>query len=679
MALRVGIDVGGTFTDIVVYDESRETLEFFKVPSSKPPEIGVLKGIEQIKSKLGLDFSDIARLIHGSTVATNALIEHEWVKTALVTTEGFRDVLEIGRQHRSSLYDFKVDRPEPIVPRKRRLEVRERIGADGKIIKELDESALPELLPQLADAEAVAICLLFSFLDPSHEQRVREFLLKHLDVPVICSSDVLSEYREYERTSTTVMNAGLRPVVGNYIDRLSNEVHKLGVKAPLEIIQSNGGLVSASLAAKHAESLLYSGPAGGVAGSQFIGEITGNENLITFDMGGTSCDVSLISEGRSLQRHETELAGYRVRVPMLDILSVGAGGGSIAWIDSGGALRVGPQSAGSDPGPVCFGTGDRPTVTDAQLVLGRFNPTNALGGRALDLHRAKDSIQRDIAEPLEMSIEEAALGILQIADSHMESAIRVITVERGHDPRDYALLAFGGGGPLHAVAVAESLGIGKVVVPTTAGVLSALGMLCADIRANRVRSILKLIEHVEASHVGELFNNLRADLENELGESHLSSIEFRPSLDLRYKGQAYEIPVSISSRDIFERDFNETSLINCEQIFNETHKNLYGYVLEQTPTEIVSLRLEASIKSQKPAMPIFQSNSSAPGELANREIYFEPGSARTCPVLSRDSLLLESTIEGPAIVEGTESTILILPEWKAKLDRYGTITIEKND
>jgi N-methylhydantoinase A len=675
MTLHAGIDVGGTFTDIVVFDTERRDLRFLKVPSTKPPEIGVLNGLNAIESLLSLPIKKITRLIHGSTVATNALLEGRWAKTALITTEGFRDVLEIGRQNRPLLYDFKVERPTPLVPRALRFEVSERLDFEGNVIRELNEKQVKNLLPHLQNCEAIAICFLFSYLNPAHEQRVKRIVERELKIPVVSSSEVLPEYREYERTSTTVMSAALQPVVGAYIEKLSQDVKALEIRAQLEIMQSNGGLVSANSAAHHAENLLYSGPAGGVAGSQFIGQLAGFPGLITFDMGGTSTDVSLISSGHALKRMESELAGYRIRVPMVDIHSVGAGGGSVGWIDSGGALQVGPQSAGSDPGPACYGRGDQPTVTDAQLVLGRFDPDSALGGRRLDLERARSTIEKEISKPLKMSIEEAALGTLEITDARMERAIRVITVERGHDPREYALLAFGGGGPLHAASIAEKLGIKTILVPVTAGVLSALGMITADVRRDLVQSILKPTSEISPDEIVQIFQKLRDEATQSLASQEL---KLRPWIEIRYRGQAYELLIEIPANKIWSGKFSVSDLTELEILFHQEHKQLYGYALEKHPTEIVSVRLEATVQTQKPQLPIYPvSQERTPKPRMHRDVLFSKANLVKCPIFAREILKAGHELRGPAIIEGPESTVLIPPDWLGRVDVWGNLILEQ--
>lgn len=671
MGLQIGIDVGGTFTDFVIYDSDSRRWEFSKIPTTHPPEEGVLAGLRETEARLGISLKELTRIVHGTTVATNALLEHRWAKTALLTTEGFRDVLEIGRQNRPALYDLHVDRAEPIVPRALRFEVPERVDAQGQVLRELNEERVLSLIPPLREVESIAVCFLFSYLNPAHEQRVKALLERELNVPITLSSEVLPEYREYERTSTTVMSAALRPVVGTYLERLAQKISQLGTQAPLEIMQSNGGLIQAEIAARHAEHLLYSGPAGGVAGSQFIAERSGFENVITLDMGGTSCDVSLITKGRVSQRVESELAGYRVRVPMVNVHSIGAGGGSIAWIDAGGALRVGPQSAGSEPGPACYGVGEEPTVTDAHLVLGRLDPESALGGKKLNFDRARQIIHEKIARPLQMSLENAALGILEIADARMERAVRVITVERGYNPQDYTLLAFGGAGPLHAATLARRLGVKKVLIPATAGVLSALGMLVANLRQDGVQSLLRPTTEVHPADIRRVCKQLQRKAEQSLKSSTVAEIEHRRWMELRYRGQAYELALELPSF------ISQGELAKIEERFHREHHRLYGYSLTGHPTEIVSLRLEAMAKTPKPKLPRRKERQrKRPKERTQRLVHFAGEGALKCPIFVREGLQAGVELRGPAVIEGRESTVLLPPGWHAGVDTLGNLILE---
>lgn len=663
MALFIGIDVGGTFTDLVALHEGELTL--LKVPTEHPPDRGVIHGLESMAAKAGFAIDQIDRLVHGMTTATNALLEGRWAKTALVTTEGFRDILAIGRQNRPELYDWSVGRPEPMVPRDRRHELTERIDANGDVLQRLHDDEMNSLMTRLRDVDAVAVCFLFSYLDPSHEQWVRERLERELSIPIVISSDVLPEYREYERTSTTVVSAALRPIVGGYLERLADQLTGDGIRAPLEIMQSNGGLSDSDVAARHPERLLLSGPAGGVAGAQYVAELSRFSNVITLDMGGTSCDVSLIRAGRPQLRAETRVGGYEVRAPMIDVHTVGAGGGSIAWIDAGGTLRVGPHSAGADPGPAAFGTGEEPTVTDAHLVLGRFDPERPLGERRLDLERARRAMDAHVAQPLEMRVDDAALGVLAIANAHMERAIRVVTVEQGHDPRDFALLAFGGAGPLHAPSLAESLGIRTVLVPTAAGVLSALGMLATDERQDRVQSMVQPSDRIDPSDIQQQFERLQADAEREL---QAGSIEHRLAVEQRYRGQAYSLELELD-------ELTDEAMAQLDRRFHERHRERYGYAMDDHSTEWVALRLTSIAERERPTLAELSTSSQA-SEPDRRDVHFAGYDRREASVYHRRDLRWGQKILAPAVIEGTESTIVVPPSWEANVDRWGNVVLE---
>ena len=674
--MRIGIDIGGTFTDIVIFDPRTGQLNSLKV-SSTPQKLeeGVITGLKEIFMRLKLRADEVTQLVHGTTVATNAILEGKWAKTALITTEGFRDVLEIGRQNRPELYNFFTERPKPIVSRDLRFEIPERLDHQGRVIKPLDEQRIGQIAAELAcqGVESIAVVFLFSYLNPTHERRIKEILSAHLKIPVLLSCEVLPEFREYERTSTTVMSAALVPVVSKYLQKLDEATQQLRLKREWRIMQSNAGIVGSKIAQVNPITLVLSGPAGGVEGARFIGELTGFKNLITMDMGGTSCDISLITDGKPLITTEGEIAKRPLRLPMLDIHTIGAGGGSIAWIDSGGALRVGPQSAGAEPGPACYSRGGtQPTVTDAQLVLGRLDPNSPLGDiPKLDLQAAKAAIYEKIARPLEMALEEAAWGILEVADANMERAVRVITVERGRDPRDFALLAFGGAGPLHAGRLAERLKIKTIIVPEAAGVLSALGLLTADLVHHFVQTILKKAEELDLAHVNEIYAGMKAEGRRRLREDGLrdEQIYFAPSMDLRYRGQAYEINLTVSNHPLSEEDLKET----CSR-FHEEHQRIYGHAAPDEPIEIVNLRLVAIGKAPKPTLKHRESKSVESVKRRERKVYFPETGWVSCPIFSRE--LMPCAITGPAIIEGRESTIALLPGQRANVDAWGNLIIE---
>ena len=497
MAYRLGIDSGGTFTDVVLFDDSKKTLHITKTPSTPAnPAIGVINGIKKILSQVGVRPEEIASLVHGTTVATNALIEYKGIRTALILTEGFKDILSIGRQDRPKLYDYFEKRPEPFIPRHLRFEVSERTLYNGEILRPLNEEQVREIAGSLKKMgiKGIAVCLLHSYANPTHEKRIKElFEEKYPEAVVSTSHEILPEFREYERMSTTVINTYVMPIVDRYLQDLQRMMREGGLTADLNVMQSNGGVMTSRSAGEKSVHTILSGPAGGVMGSLAIGNQIGMKNLITVDMGGTSFDICLIHDGKIHFTKESEMGGHPIKVPMIDIHTIGAGGGSIAWIDPGVLLRVGPQSAGAKPGPVCYRLGGQePTVTDANLVLGRIDPDYYLGGEmSLDVEAAKQAISDKIAQPLKLSLEEAAEGIIKVINASMVRGIRKVSVEKGYDAREFSMICFGGGGPLHSLELAEELRIPTVVVPISPGVNSALGLLIADFRYDYSQTFLK--------------------------------------------------------------------------------------------------------------------------------------------------------------------------------------------
>jgi N-methylhydantoinase A len=676
--MLIGIDIGGTFTDIVFLAQGKEAVEVVKIPSTPGKlENGVIQGLQALRKRTGLRFEEIRRIVHGSTVATNALLEGKLARTALITTEGFRDVVEIGRQNRPDIYDLLVERPQPIVHRDLRFEVPERLDYQGKVIKPLDEQAVERIAEELIrrDVKSVAISLLFSYANPEHERKIAEVLRRKLDIPITLSSEVLPEFREYERTVTTVINAALRPIIGDYLERLEEEASKLGFKKSWQIMQSNAGITSSRGAEAQPVKIVLSGPAAGVEGARFVGEQTGFHNLITLDMGGTSCDVSLIKDGEVTITTEGKVGGYPIKVPMVDIHTIGAGGGSIAWIDKGGALRVGPQSAGADPGPVCYGKGNQePTVTDAHLVLGRLNPESPLGELGgLDLEGAKKAIQEKIAKPLGMSLEEAAQGILAVADANMERAIRVISVERGHDPRHFALLAFGGAGPLHGAGLAARLGIPKVLIPETAGVLSALGLLRTDLAHDYVQSIVRETSKLDLKEINAIYELLKEKGREELLREGVTEemIRYQPSLDMRYLGQSYELNLSFSNHRLTQEEFER-----LVEGFHERHKQVYGHAASEEPVELVNLRLRAVGLMEKIELRNDRRGSLEEAQRPTRLVHFLKVGWVETEVFAREFLPTGGSLKGPAIIEGRESTVVIPPQMQASIDGFGNLIID---
>jgi len=634
--MRIGIDAGGTFTDFIVYhDDGR--LETFKLRSNpRSPASVILAGIAQAAGKKN------AEVIHGSTVATNALLERKGARTALITTEGFEDVIHIGRQNRAELYNLTPKPRVPIIPRSMCFGVRERAWFDGTIAQKPSRADVGRLRERLrrARVESIAICFLHAYHTPANEKMVADALegLGYL----CCSHDVCPEFREYERTSTTLINAYVGPLMDRYLAELER-----GSRRPIAIMQSNGGYMSTGEARRHAIRTVLSGPAGGVIGAVETGRVTGFSRMLGFDMGGTSTDVSLC-DGAPRETMEASVDGFPVRVPMLDIHTVGAGGGSIARVDQGGLLRVGPESAGADPGPACYGVGDRPTVTDAHVVLGRIAADQLVGGAMhLDVARAEAAVER-IAHELKISRVAAAAGIVRVANANMERAIRVVSVERGHDPRDFALIAFGGCGGLHACEMAAELGIRTVLVPEYAGALSALGMLIAD--------------HVRDYAAGVLN---RPNLEREFqrlerqARKELRSAELVRSADIRYAGQSYELTVPWVPED-------------PGRPFHREHERIYGYSNPERPIEIVSARVRARRTVAKPRV-VSRKKKGGSGKPGMRRIY-SSGRWQDTPVFLR-SQLSKAARKGPALVIDYGSTTLIPAGWRFALDRAGALRV----
>jgi len=664
----VGVDVGGTFTDLVWTEGS--VLRTMKIPTTTSQEEGFLQGLD------ALECHGLQRLVHGSTVATNALLEGAWAETALLVTEGTRDVLEIGRQARPALYDLHAVPPAPIVPRTLRFEVPERLDAHGRVVRPLDESAVRAVARALpASVRSVAVALLFSFLDDRHERRVAELLRDEgVELPITLSCEVLPEVREYERTSTTVVSAALRPVVAGYLERLEAGLRGRGMDSPLLLMDSSGGVASPADACRRAAGLLLSGPAAGVEGARQAAQAVGITEAVTFDMGGTSTDVALVLGGQAQLSSAQVIGGRPVRLPMVDVHTVGAGGGSIAWVDAGGALRVGPHSAGACPGPVCYGRGGTaPTVTDAQLVLGRLPADRPLGGlTGLSRERAERALAR-IAEQLSMTVPSTAWGALEIAEATMERAVRVISVERGHDPRGLALVAFGGAGPLHGVNLARKLGIERLLVPAHAGVLSALGLTGADLVCTFVRSLVAPWSRLSPKLLAEIWTGFEREAHARLtaaGVAH-GGIRAEAAADVRYQGQGHELTVPFAALQP-----SATDLETLSAGFHTAHKTAYGFAAPEAPLELVSLRLTARGLVPKPPRPMAPKNPPGNPLRERREVHFGPDFVLETPVFRRMALPAGMRLNGPCVIEGDESTCLLPPGAQAEVDTFGNLLVE---
>lgn len=679
MGFRLGVDTGGTFTDIGLINEETGAIEVMKVPSTPDnPSRAVVNGVIDIITKHKILPQEIDFFIHGTTVATNALLELKGAKTALITTEGFRDVLHIGRQTRPSLYDFFAHRAKPIIPRHLRYEVYERILYTGEVLRELDEKQVKDIAKDLKrkEVQAVAVCLLHSYAYPKHEQKIKDILLEEIpDLFITISSEILPEFREYERMSTVCINAYVMPKVNKYVADLMKQLHKLEVKSGLYIMQSNGGVITAEQARESSARTVLSGPAGGALAGTFVCAQTNKDNLITVDMGGTSLDICLIADRKPKYTTESQIGGYPIKLPMIDIHTIGAGGGSIAWIDSGGALRVGPESAGAVPGPVCYCRGgEEPTVTDANVVLGRLNPEYLLDGDfQLDVQKAYEAIENKIAQPLGLSVIEAAAGIIKVVNANMVRGIRVVSVEKGYDPREFSLVAFGGAGPIHGVEMAEELGMPEVIVPKNPGINSALGMLIADVRHDYVQTYVKNIDELTVEMLTEIFTELEQQGKEQLAQEgfKLSDMIFLRSADMRYHGQAYEIPIPITGGPLTIQEIQK-----AKESFNMEHEKAYGYQRKKEIVEIVNLRLVAIGKL--PQMKLIKETKIKQSVLEAadyRNVYYQDRFLRT-PIYNRKMLNSGTVLNGPAIIEQLDSTTVIFPDQQATVDDFGNILIK---
>ena len=652
--MRIGVDVGGTFTDLVVLADGE--LHFAKVPSTPDDQS---TGVMSALAAAGVDPRQVAAFAHGTTVATNALLERRGGRTALLTTEGFRDVLEIARQSRPSLYDLRMARPAPLVPRDLRFTVRERIGPEG-VIEPLDEQSLVEAVEAIgcADVDAVAVCFLFSFLDGTHERRAGEVVRSMLpQVQVSLSSEVLPEFREYERFSTTTADAYLSPPLNGYLERLRMRLEQAALPRPL-VMQSSGGLVDLGASSGRASSYILSGPAAGVVGASFAAAASGHTNLLTFDMGGTSTDVALVVDGDVQTTTSSVVDGIPIKHPMVDVHTVSAGGGSICWADGGGALRVGPRSAGAVPGPASYGHGGtEPTVTDANVYLGLLADGAELGGEIVLRRPLAETALASVASRLGMGVLETALGAVRVAEAEMVKALRVMSVERGFDPREFTLVAFGGAGGLHACRLAEELEISTIFVPRASGVLSALGLAISDLRRDYVRGFLGDLAVVDRAAIEAVFGELELAAAAALHEPR-----FRRRADLRYRGQAFELTVAVDDLD------------ELPARFVEAHRRRYGFELPGEPIQVVNLRLSATVAVAKPRLASIPPDDGGPSE--HRRAYV--GDAwEDVDVIRHSALAPAARIPGPAIVEFPEATCLIRSGWHATVEAAGALVLER--
>ena len=669
--MRVGIEVGGTFTDLVAVDGSR--VEVVKVPSTpSSPEIGAFNSLEAAS----IAAEAVSDLVHGSTVATNAILERKGAKVAFVTTRGFRDILFFQRHDRRNIYDLHYAKPAPPVRRKDCLEVSERVDARGEIVHPLDEAEIRrELIPQLAAGayEAVALCLLSAYAAPAHEARVKELISEALpSIRIACSHEVASEFREFERASTTVLSAYVQPVIDGYLARFEATLAKARFSGAFSVMQSNGGRLPAAAMRRNSITALFSGPAAGVVGAIRQAERSNRKDLITFDMGGTSTDVCLVVSGVPSVSPETEVDCLPIRTPVLDIVSVGAGGGSLVWIDDGGMLRVGPRSAGANPGPACYGRGGtQPTVTDAHVVRGTIRPEAFLGGTMmLDTEKAHKAFE-EVAAKLGVSVRDAAAAAIRLAVANIVRAVQLVSTERGRDPRDYALIPFGGAGPLLAAEIAEELGVREIVVPPNPGVISAFGLLAADyFRVAGVTRRVALSDDAP-SMLREEFARFRENAEREFRELGLTgALAFELTAEMRFVGQAFEIPVEIDVGRL--PNLKPPDL--AEQ-FSAAHRRIYFHGGEPgRKVEIVGLRF--GVRRRLDALPEFRERPSQLQGTGDVEVW-TPSGAVKAKLVQAPSLVPGRAIQGAAMIEGYSSTIWVPPGWRAERDNPGNIIMQK--
>jgi N-methylhydantoinase A len=678
---RIGVDVGGTFTDFTLLDETSGQIYFYKTPSTPhDPSEAIENGLRSMLEGLGFDAPDVTYLGHGTTVATNIVIERRGARTGLVTTKGFRDVLELGRQARPSIYDYRVEKPPVLIPRDRRVEVLERIGPAGEVLTELDDASLETAVRKLAQmgVESVAICFLHSYRRPEHEARARAVVEAILpDAYITLSSEILPEFREFERMSTVAVNAFVGPKMGAYLEKFRGRVRDVGIPIEPYTIHSNGGLMSADTVYANPVRTCVSGPAAGVVGAAEIGRTAGLPNLITFDVGGTSTDVSLIADATPLFTSARLVAGYPVKTPMLDIHVIGAGGGSIATIDDAGSMKVGPRSAGAAPGPVAYGRGGtEPTITDANLCLGRLDAGTLLGGRMqIDLDAARTVIRETIAGPLGLSLEEAAHGIIQIANANMSRAIRSVSVEKGYDMSEFALCAFGGAGPLHAAEVAMECGLPRILIPREPGTLCARGMLLTDLSSDYVRSFFADSTSENLGQVLALFDAMTADGEAWLDKEEVpvENRRFKRVLDARYRGQNFEVKVDCGG-------LGPDDLVEFEERFHAAHTKEYGYDIRHRAIQFVSARLQAIGDVPKaPQAEVAGGASLDAAKTGSRQVFFDArnGWVET-PIYDRGALPANVDFAGPAVINEMSSTSLILPGQTVRADRWGNLIVSTN-
>lgn len=677
--LRVAVDTGGTFTDICLLDAMTGKLYVAKLPSTpSDPAEAVIGGVKKLITSLKVSPEHVRFFLHGTTVATNALLEGKGAPTALITTEGFEDVLLIGRQSRPRLYDFWAKRPRPVVPRSLCYGVPGRILYTGEVLRPLDEARLFAIIDDIKrkGIKSIAVCLIHSYANPVHELRAKALISdRYPDAFVTVSSDILPEYREYERMSTVCINAYVMPKVNSYVRHLEGLLHEMGIASELYIMQSNGGVITAETARESSARTVLSGPAGGALAGVYLSAVLTCPNAITIDIGGTSSDICLIHEGHPNLTTESDIEGYPIKLPMIDINTIGAGGGSIAWIDMGGALRVGPHSAGADPGPACYGLGgSEPTVTDANVVLGRINPSYLLGGgMPIYVEKAEHAISEKIAKPLGLDLIQAAEGIVAVVNANMIRGIRRVSVEKGYDPRDFALIPFGGAGPLHGVDLAKSLNIRRAIIPLYPGIASAFGMLSADVRHDYVQTQIAVSDELDLDRMNATYTDMETQAARQLEKEGFQGdrIALTRLADMRYQGQSYELSVPVPP------GWMSAEVVSALVVdFHLSHERAYGYRRADGKVEFVNLRLVAFGKL--PPMEIGRehfASEGVPAPPAYRKVFFD-GRAHDTPVYRREKLLPGMPMSGPAAIEQLDSTTVVPPGYRATVEPWGNIIIE---
>jgi N-methylhydantoinase A len=689
MAWRIGIDIGGTFTDVAMVEETGLQIGIAKVLTT-PHDFGqaVIAGIRQGLEQHGISPVDVSLLSHATTVVTNALLEHKGARAGFIATRGFRDLLELRRSSRIDLYDLFQDAPSVLVPRRWRYEITERIDAQGQVVTPLAEAEVTAIAAAIREAglQTVAVSLMFSFLNDAHERRLGELLRAALpDVAVFLSCDVLPEIREFERASTTAVCAYVGPLLAGYLDRLQRATTSLGLPE-LHVMGSSGGVIDIAEALRMPATVVESGPAAGVIAAALAGRQLGLPDIISFDMGGTTAKASVIAGGEIAVTAEYEVGGtgsgsrwqngtgHPIRVPVIDLAEVSAGGGSIAWIDPGGSLRVGPRSAGADPGPAGYGAGGTlPTVTDADLILGYLDRQSLLGGAlAVDLAAAEWAIDQEVARPLGLTVPEAAARIAEIVNANMAEALRIVSVERGHDARAFSLIAFGGAGPVHAVALAEELQIPEVVIPPVPGAFSALGLVATDLKRDYVRTLYADLGSVEPSRVAAVFAAMQTSGSAMLDAAHVPS-ERRAmprQADLRYRRQAYELTIPLEDGPI-----TRASLDGAMAAFHAKHELTYGHANRNEPVQLVNLRLTAV--GRLPGLILAQRGDATAARVRERDVWFSGKGFVTTQVHWRPGLTAGAVIVGPGIIEAVDSTIVVPPGWSARVDESGFLRLTR--